>query len=366
MKIVYLIHSLQTAGGMEKILSSKANWLCRQEGIEVYVITSHLRSRKPFFQLDERIHLLDADVNDRIWGLKYRRRLQQFLDEIKPDVTVTLCGSDAFQLLKCHSAGVKLAEYHFLHDKFYRKYPRWSQYAWFRTMKLNSALQKFDALVVLSKYDLDYYKAAFKYPGKVYRIGNTLSDTAAIPSGHTRKRFVCVGRLSAEKNVADAIRIWKLVSAKYPDWHLDIYGDGSERENLEKLVEELCLSQYVTLRGNSKSVMSEYADSSGLLITSHYEGFGLVLMEAASCSVPAVAFSCHGGLVELIDEGNTGYVVEQGDIWTAADRVCWLIENEDIRKAMGAKARERAKEYAPENIMNKWLELFNTLTHRNA
>jgi len=361
MKIVYLIHSLHTAGGMEKILTSKANWLCDSADTEVWIVTSHLRGRKPFFPLDKRVHLIDAGVNDRVFGIRYRRRLQKFIDEIRPDVTISLCGSDVFQLLKCSGTGAKIAEYHFLHDKFFRKYPKFRIYAGTRTNRLNAALEKYDALVVLSNYDLEYFRHIFSQPEKVHKIGNTLSKIPETISELNDKRFICVGRLSPEKNFSEALKIWKLVSEKHQDWHLDIYGDGKERESLGTLIHQAGLDGFVSLKGNCPGIMDEYVKSSGLLVTSRYEGFGLVVLEAAACGVPSVAYACPGGLTELISDGRDGFIVSEGDANAAAEKITRIIEDKELLRELGRNAAVKASGYFPESIMKQWSELFDSL-----
>ncbi len=360
MKIVYLIHSLYSAGGMEMILTSKANWLCSRPDMEIWIVTSHMAGRKLYFPLDSRIHLLDVNVNERMLGGMYRKRLQEILKVIKPDVTVSLCGSDLFRMLECSDTGARIAEYHFLHEKFFMKYPHRPIYARHRTTELHSAFSKCDALVVLSDYDLKFYKDIMPEPEKVHKIGN-ITNPAKSKSELNQKRFLCVGRLSPEKNFVDALKVWKLVSGKYPDWHLDIYGEGRERRNLERFIRKEGLSENVSLKGSCPSIMDEYAKSSGLLVTSRYEGFGLVAIEAASCGIPVVAYSCPGGLTELVKDGRDGFLVREGDIEAAADRIIKLIENDNLRGEMGINAIEKAHDYYPESIMNQWLELFNSL-----
>ena len=361
MKIVYLIHSLYSAGGMEMILTSKANWLCNRPDIEIWIVTSHMAGRKLYFPLDSRIHLVDANVNESVFGRIYRKRLQRILKSIEPDVTVSMCGRDLFQMLRCSDTGARIAEYHFLHDKFRLKYPRRPVYARWRTKELNAAFAKCNALVVLSDYDLAFYRDIMPEPEKVHKIGNIVSSPLNSKSELNQKRFICVGRLSPEKNFGDAIKIWKFVSGKQPDWRLDIYGEGRERRNLEKLIKSEGLSGIVSLKGSCSSIMDEYARSSGLLVTSRYEGFGLIVVEAASCGVPVVAYSCPGGLTELVKDGRDGFLVREGDIEAAADRIIKLIENDNLRGEMGINAIEKAHDYYPESIMNQWLELFNSL-----
>ena len=366
MRIAYLIHSLHISGGMEKVLSVKANWFAAREGYEIYIITSHLRGRKPFFPLDERVHLVDAAVpDDFLHARKYRRRLEEILSEVNPDITVSLSGAEVFQLKKCHNGGVKVAEYHFLHDKFYRKY-NFRPYAFLRTGALTRAFLGYEALVVLSSYDKDYYSRVLPHQEKIYRIPNFTDCASAEPSDLSEKRFVAVGRLKAEKNFADAVNIWEKVALKHPDWHLDIYGEGREKENLQKLILAKGLEGKVVLKGGSKTIGKEYAVSSGILITSRYEGFCLAAVEAMSCGLPVVAYDCPGGMPELLSKGEYSFIVAQGDAEAAAESICRLIEDKELRSKMGRNAFAAAREYAPDAVMAKWEELFKNLLNDNC
>lgn len=362
MKIVYLIHSLHNAGGMEKILTSKVNWLSTQPSTEVYVITSHQRGREIFFKLNPDVHLLDAGVNDRVFGHCYRRRLQSFLDEIRPDVTVSTCGLDLFHLSKCRISGARLAEYHFLHEKLFLKYPHHPILAAIRTSRFEKALDRYDAVVVLSRYDLDYYRRKLSHPERIHQIGNVIQAPSAPLSELSARRFICVGRLSPEKNFADAVLIWKKVVERYPDWKLDIYGSGSGRDRLQTLIHNEGLDGKVTLCGASRSVGEEYRNSSGVLVTSRYEGFSLVVMESASYGVPVVAYACPGGLVELVNDGTDGFLVKPGDVQSASDCISKLIGDARLRREMGRCAYGKSGNNLMDPIMHRWMELFEKIT----
>lgn len=368
MRIAYLIHSLHTAGGMEKVVCTKANWFSRQIGMEVYIITAHMKGRKPFFELDPAVKLLDIGVNERHHGRKYRHKLDTVLHDIRPDVTISLCGADAFHLYKCTDGSAKLAEYHFMHDKFFRKY-RCRAYAAFRTRRLHNTFLHYDKLVVLSHYDYDYFKELYLSKGadveSICQIYNAVDIDNARVSGLGRKRFIAVGRLSAEKNFEDAVRIWQKVSVRHPDWRLDIYGAGRQMKHLEEFIIGKGMSDYISLCGNSPKILEEFAESSGMLLTSNYEGMGLVVIEAGSCGVPAVAYRCPGGISEVLAEG-AGFLVKMGDVDSAVGNVCKLIEDDELRLSMGEKAREYAQNFAPDRIMRCWMSLFADLMEKKC
>ena len=97
------------------------------------------------------------------------------------------------------------------------------------------------------------------------------------------------------------------------------------------------------------------------VLGSRYEGFGLVLTEAMSCGVPPVSFACPTGPRDIITDGLDGLLVKNGDIAGLAEKICYLIENEDIRREMGRNARESVKRFKKENIMSQWMDLFEEL-----
>ena len=103
----------------------------------------------------------------------------------------------------------------------------------------------------------------------------------------------------------------------------------------------------------------EYLDASLFVLSSRYEGFGMVLLEAMSCGVPVVSFDCPCGPKDLISDGENGYLVEDGDIEKLADRIVYLIRHPEKRKEMGAMAYKRSADYSEDKIMKQWMELFN-------
>ena len=115
MRVVYLIHSLHRSGGIERVLSLKAGALAAREGFEVWIVTFRQRGRPPFFPLDPRVKTLDLGVNDKspLGGRRLRSRLDAALECIRPDVTVSLCGRDLFQLTRLQHVGKRMAEFHF-------------------------------------------------------------------------------------------------------------------------------------------------------------------------------------------------------------------------------------------------------------
>lgn len=104
--------------------------------------------------------------------------------------------------------------------------------------------------------------------------------------------------------------------------------------------------------------MEKYLESSIYAMSSRFEGFGMVLIEAMACGVPCVSFDCPYGPADVIKDGEDGFIVRYLDCKELADKICFLIENEETRKLMGRKARENIRRYSRETVMGKWTELF--------
>ena len=131
------------------------------------------------------------------------------------------------------------------------------------------------------------------------------------------------------------------------------------------------LADTVRLMGYTQDLSSMLSAASVFVLTSMYEGFGMVILEAMQAGLPVVSYACPCGPLDLISDGVDGYLVPQGDENMLSERICELIENEALRKKMGAAAQENAREYAIESIIRQWMDLFHQVSgerearHRN-
>lgn len=161
-----------------------------------------------------------------------------------------------------------------------------------------------------------------------------------------------------QKGLFDLLRIWHLVHEKYPDWHLDLYGEGEQRTALEKEVEQFC--ENIHIHHPDTQIFHRYLDSSILVMTSLFEPFGLVMVEAMSCGLPVVAFNCPYGPAKIVTDGVNGFLVNNRDIQLFAERICQLIESEDLRSSMGHAAIVSSQRFSVMNVMPQWDALFNS------
>lgn len=379
MKIAYVYTSLTTLGGVDRVLSIKANYLADKVGYEVYIITDSQAGRPPTFPLSPKIHHIDLDINfDRQYELGivrrfifykkmmkiYRQRLEKTLYEIRPDIVSTTCGRDLDFLTEIKDGSKKIGESHIAKQycrNFHLMEARGGIFkivAKYWRRKQENAIKQLDALVVLTNHDADSWKTV----KDAIVIPNPITITIPQISTCENNKIISVGRLSEQKGFDMLINAWKIVSKKYPDWELNIYGEGELKGCLEKQIKDNVLGNSLHLCGPTKNVVEKYAESSIYVMSSRFEGFGLVLVEAMSCGIPCISFDCPYGPSDIIRHNEDGLLVENGNIQKLADAIIYLIKNSFTRKQMGKKSFENSLRYSINNIMQQWTNLFIELT----
>ena len=179
-------------------------------------------------------------------------------------------------------------------------------------------------------------------------------------SDGNRKQVIAAGRYVPQKGFDRLIPAWQLVARKHPDWVLRIYGDGMRAE-LQQLIDSLGITSSCILEPTVPNIVEKYCESSVFVLSSRFEGFGMVIIEAMACGVPPVSFTCPCGPRDIIDDGKDGLLVEDGNIEELAEKICYLIENEETRKEMGRQARVDVQRFKIENIAEQWKQLFESL-----
>lgn len=376
MKILYCIAGTCHSGGMERVLANKANYLVRQ-GYDVVIVTTDQQGLPPFFPLDQRIRCIDLNVNYEknngksfankllyypLKQYRHKKRLATVLKREKPDVTVSMFCNDAGFITRLNDGSKKVLEIHF--SKFKRlQYGRkglWRLADLWRSKQDEKTVRRFDKFVVLTEEDKRYW-------------GN-LPNITVIPNANTfvtdqtalleNKKVIAIGRYTYQKGFERLIKAWKMLALQFPDWKLDIIGDGEEHEALQKLIDSYQLEQQVALVHPTKQIESVYQNASLLVLPSRYEGLPMVLLEAQTFGLPIVAFACKCGPKDIISDKETGILVVEGDIEGLAKGMSVLMGNEALRKQMGVNAKAASLRYDEDTIMKKWMDMFHQLMIR--
>lgn len=367
MIIAYCVHALNLSGGIERVLTIKAGYLAEVLGYEVHVITARQKGRKMSFNMSEKVVLHDLDTNDRLFLFKYKRRLEALLAKIHPDITVSVCDNSIYALTTCADGSAKVGEFHFSHEKFQMKYGSNAfgrLYAAYRTRKLEEAVKKLDRFVVLTKADKADWEQ-IRADG-IEQIYNPLTFVSKQSSPLSRKRCVAAGRFESQKNFKDAITAWRTVNSRHPDWTLSIYGSGSQKDELNDYIKKSGLTGKVILEGKTNDICKELLDSSCLVMSSRYEGFPMILLEALTTGLPIVSYDCPKGPAEVVTTGANGYLAKVGDTDTLAQGICRIIEDEGLRRQFGAESLRRSDNFTIGNIMAKWDSLFKDILNQKA
>lgn len=363
MKIAYVINNMWYSGGQTRVIANKLNYWA-EEGHDVYLLTADQFDHGDYYRIDPRVKRVDYGIGyigtDQMPKLKkafriiqmlmkHRRLMKQTLEEIKPDVVVSMYDRTIYFIPFLKDPSVKVVEAH------------GGRYTWiysrpgFFGRLLNKIelffLRRFDRLVVLTKEDVSKWDVE-----RISYVHNANTFYPEDPSPLTEKVVVAVGRHGEQKNFENLVEAWAIVHKQHPDWKLKICGQGLE--NLDALIEHLGLKGSIICR-LSWDMVKEYQESSICALSSRHEGMPMCLLEAQATGLPIVSYACECGPRDIIEDGKTGLLIEElQDKTKLAEGIIKLIEDEPLRRSMGAAARERAKLFSPEAIMTRWKELF--------
>lgn len=218
---------------------------------------------------------------------------------------------------------------------------------------------KLDAVVLLTQADSRHYD--FISNNKKYVIPNSLSFTCEKPAELQKKRMISVGRLAEQKGYDILIHMAIHLKKELPDWHIDIFGDGEERENLQELIIQNNLSDFVKINRPVRNIQNEMLNASLYLFSSRHEGFGLVLIEAQACGLPIVGFDCPEGPADIIKDDRNGFLIPLGNENEFVNAVVELVKNNGKRIEFGRNAFTDSEKYNESNIFYRWNELFTNI-----
>lgn len=371
MRILYVTDALAIWGGLERVLVEKANYLATHNGNEVFVLTIS-QGEHPFpFPLDNMVTHADLNIPfytqyqysgiRRLLSLRRlhrdcRKGIRQQLNYINPDVI--LCPRIEFVKDICKVKGYTPLVFE-SHSSFWTsRFERAGLLRRLHTWWMNQSAKQAQAVVTLTEGDAAVWR---KVNNHVFVIPDVVHlNEKDVYSNVDAKSAVFVGRLSRQKNIGCLLSIWQLVRQRHPDWQLHVYGEKGDIEEplWQQLHEE---GNGITVHSPTTEILNVYQQNAMLLLTSRYEPFGMVLPEAMSCGLPVIAFDCPYGPADIITDDMDGFLVKDWDIMSYADKVCLLMENQDLRQQMGQAAIRSSQRYRSDRIMSVWQELFESL-----
>lgn len=349
-KVVFFTESMEMMGGMERVVAFLANELSQDYDVKVLTMHGEGCIYPNFHGV---IETLDINIVPDSGGRKLKRywttfrRLKAYLQR-NPDVEYLVANSAALSgsamLVKVFS-DLKVKVIPFEHNKFMfpGKFWRWVR-QW--------TFSKSHRVIALTK---DAHQDYLKINSPSVHMPNALSLTTSDLSELKHKKLVAVGRLVDQKGFDLLLHAWQKVIASYPDWQLEIVGDGEDGPMLKSLAEQLGISHNVIFFGQSNHVQDRYIEASGFIFSSRYEGFGLVLIEAMAHGLPCISFDCDSGPRDIIEDGINGYLVEGQNVEQLVDCIKQYIDlSIEDKQEMSKHAKETSLLYSPEIIIDRW------------
>ena len=379
MKLIYCTHSLYNPGGMERVLVNKVTYLVEKLHWNILIVTTDQKNRPPFYPLPEKVNLINLDINYsddnkkhpllKIAGYlqrkhKHRKALTELLKKEKADIVVSLYPSESSFIPSIKDGSKKVLELHYC--KFFRlQYERKGLLGWidrWRTRQDEQIVRQFDRFVVLTEEDKGYWGPL----PNIEVIPNAAMNISGQFSTVTAHRVIAVGRLDFQKGFDRLIEAWSIIQRdkRFQDWHLDIFGQGEWKDLLQDQIRKNGLQESAHIHQPTKHIGDVYVSGSLLAMSSNYEGFPMVMIEAMACGLPVVSFDYKCGPKDIIRQGENGLLVSNGDINGLAKALMKVMSDDAYRKKLSENARKVVHTYSEEAIMSKWIKLFTALAEK--
>lgn len=390
-KIAFCTPALYSTGGVERVVSFKSSFFAEQLGYDVTIIVTEGRGRDCYFPLSDRVKVINFELGfEELWRVsflkkvflylikqrQYKRLLKTELMRIRPDITISMLRREINFLTDIQDGSKKIGELH-VNRANYRNFEANESnilkrlFAKFWMRSLVGKLRRLDQLVVLT----DKSKASWPELSNVTVIPdpitilreketvNSVKFAVAGKRGVGVNRVVTIGRYAYQKGYDLLLQAWAELSRireleNGEEWTLDIYGQGDQTD-YRRLMTELGIdTDCCHLNGPIEDVVKAYKNSNIFVLSSRFEGFGMVLVEAMACGLPVVSFDCPAGPDEIITDGVDGLLVPSGDVHALAEKLMVLMSDENLRRRLGQQARQTAQRYDMATLADQWITLF--------
>lgn len=351
MKICFLIADISGKGGTERVTTMIANGLSNR-GKKVSIITCKGDGRGSFdLELEIDVYCLNSERRRFSFDRKLSNitKIWRLIKKNKFDVIIAVDVYLYLYLLPVQITRISKCIV-WEHFNYYIASMKSSRIARRIAVKLA------DKIVVLGKKDLENYERHFINTDKILYIYNPVAYRLNDYRNPDTYRIITAGRLCKQKGFDFLIKAWKIIEEdKDIDkrWRLDIYGEGEEKEHLEGLIVKNKLNR-IYLKGYTNNLEEEMINSSLFVLSSRYEGFGLVLLEAQAKGLPCISFNCKEGPAEIIDDGVNGFLVNEEDVEALAEKMKILMNSRELRVNFAKKAQKDLQRFALESVLDSW------------
>lgn len=351
MKIIFVIKSLHSAGGTERITTLIANELSKK-GYEVGIV-SIVQKNKPFFELAEKVcihYIAKRGEQSIVSKLSRFNRLKKMFASEQPDIIVQAIAEKSFSVSYA-ARNYKLITWEHFNLSF--------KSSILHLLSRIIAVKFSKAIVTLTKQDADNYKKLLKAKN-VVAIPNPCPIKITEKSSLMSKNVIAIGRFQNQKGFDLLLSAWSKVRSKDAGWKLTIIGSGSREKQLRNIIKKLNINHSVQLLPSTNDVVSVYKQAAIYVMSSRYEGLPLVLIEAMSMGIPIISFDCDTGPRDIIVHNSTGILVPPLDVENLALEIDRLINDEPKRLLFAKNAIVRSKDFEIEPIVSVWIDFLSS------
>jgi len=350
MKVSIVIPDITRSAGTERAVCNLANILADSGKYVPTIISVNSSGGYPYYPICNGVKVIHCAVSEKnkiIKRVKEFIRVKKICDGERYDFLIGTYPSLNSQLPFITSVKKKIAAEHMNYDSvsFFVKITRRFWYIFL------------DAVVLLTEADAVNYK----FHKNAVVIPNSLSFVPRRRSSLKNKIVLAVGRLTYQKGFERLVEAISLIKEECDGWQVRIIGDGADKEAIQKKINEYGLEDIVVILPPTDRIEEEYCNASIYAMSSRFEGFGIVLIEAKACGVPIVSFDCREGPSEIVRDGIDGFLVEHDNIELLSEAILKLMKSEDLRKRFGNEAVKDTDRFSPERVGILWDELFTGL-----
>lgn len=348
-KINIFLKDITESGGGERVCANLANAFCTDYEVEIF---SFYKSQpNPIYELNKKVKITYLSTYD----LKNAKGFEKIF--LKSFYRYFLSFKTIFNFRQ-KSNEILLANDGYFVPFFKNKALKYLRIWHIKAPKKKKMVfNRFDTIIILSSKELEKWK---KWHKNIQVIPNFLPFISPKESDLSQKVVLSIGRFTQEKGFSRLIDIWEIIQEndEFKEWKLHIVGDGILKEEIQNKIKIKNLEKSIILKPFTKEIEKEYLKASIYTLTSHCEGFGMVLAESSNYGIPSIAFDIDTGPSDIIENEKSGFLIENGNLKEFANKLQFLMQNKDLRKNFGKNAKDKIqKKFNKEIIMQQWKQI---------
>lgn len=359
-KICFFSGDITRSGGTERVTVEVANGLSKlNDKYSIYILSLFNTNSTTFFKITNNVEqhcLFNNSVNYKKNYIKIVLNIRKFLKENEIDIFVDVDSIlDIFSVPATRFMKTKLVSWE--HFNFYENLG-----VKFRDIGRKLASKYADHILTITEEDLGYFKENLHIKGTISNIYNPITlNTSRYQYNTQSKIIISAGRLTYQKGFDRLVDVASEVFRENDDWTWIVLGEGEDRYLIEDKIKKYNLQEKIVLKGNVSNIEDYYKESAIFVLTSRFEGLGMVILEALNNDIPVISFDCPVGPKEIIKDGENGYLIPQNNINEMANKINLLIQDDQRRISFSKCARKGLEKFDVNTIIKEWDSLLSSL-----